>query len=220
MTRLQLPQQYRKASFTPSTVDAEKRTAELVWTTGAGVRRFDWFTGKEFIEELSVKPGHVRMERLQNGAPLLNAHNAFQVEGVIGVVEKARLEKGQGVATVRFSERAEVQPIFDDVKAGILRNVSVAYLVHKFEERTDKEANIKTFRATDWEPTEISIVPVGADAGAQVRAGANGFSFCEVISAGEEKAEEETEEKPVEVPAFGIRELLALNDNRKRSLSF
>src|SRR5512147_1996132 len=71
------------------TIDAEARTVEVVWSTGATVRRRDLWTGKRYDEVLSLDPRHVDLTRLNNGAPLLNTHGAFDLAGVIGVVERA-----------------------------------------------------------------------------------------------------------------------------------
>src|SRR5678815_4962848 len=158
-----------RASLSPESLNEEKRTVDVTWTTGARVLRgfFD-----QFWEELSLDPRHVKMDRLNNGAPLLDAHNGDALGGVIGVVEKARLEKTRGVATVRFA-RAEDDPnadaIFRKVKDRIIRNVSVGYRVHKMEKVSDGENETPVFRAVDWTPYEISMVPMGADAGAGVR---------------------------------------------------
>jgi HK97 family phage major capsid protein len=54
--------------------------------------------------------------------------------------------------------------MFNDVKDGILRNVSVGYRIHKF--LVDEETSEN--RAIDWEPMEISMVTVPADASSQV----------------------------------------------------
>jgi hypothetical protein len=52
----------------------EKRTVQVVWTTGARVKR-GYF--EPYYEELSLDPKHVRMDRLSSGnAPLLNTHRA------------------------------------------------------------------------------------------------------------------------------------------------
>ena len=154
-----------RAMFMPGTVDAEARTVEVVWTTGARVARMD-FSGP-YMEELSMDPSHVRMERLNNGAPLLSNHNSFELSAQIGVVERAWIDGGEGRALVRFSARPEVQPIFQDVKDGIIRNVSVGYRKWKVENTSDGETTVK--RAIDWEPYELSLVPIPADAGAQIR---------------------------------------------------
>jgi hypothetical protein len=167
--RIELPMQVRLQPV--ATINAEKRTAELVWAAGGRVLRFDWWTGERYWEELSLEPGAVRMQRLENGAPLLNTHSRYELGDVIGVVEDARLENGQGVATVRFSKREDVEPIFQDVRDGIIRAVSVGYVVHRYL-KLDPPAgsnDFPTWRAIDWEPSELSLVPIGADVGAQVR---------------------------------------------------
>ena len=175
-----------KARFEPKTLDEENRTIEVVFSTGARVKRFSWLDGV-YEEELSLKRGQVRLDRLNAGAAVLNNHRANSLADVIGVVEKASIRKAEGgateaVATLRFSERADVEPIFRDVKSGIIRNISVGYRVHKYEETREGEgADAKrVLRATDWEPMEVSFVTIPADAGAQVRSESKEY-VCEVI---------------------------------------
>jgi hypothetical protein len=177
--RKQIPMQTRQAQFQPASVNAEARTATLVWTTGAAVRRYDWWNDETFYEELGLEEGQVRMERLNNGAPLLNSHSQRDLTDIIGVVERAWIADGEGHAEVRFSERAEVAPIFADVQAGIIRNVSVGYMVHRYETVSEQDG-VRTIRAVDWTPAEISLVPVPADAGAGVRS--LPVSDCEIVN--------------------------------------
>lgn len=156
----------RAGTLEPSSVNREARTVSVVWTTGADVRREDW--KGPFIERLSIDPAHVRMARLAGG-PVLNDHNRYAgVGGVLGVIRSAALTNGRGTAELQFSARAEVQPIFEDVAAGITRNVSVGYAVHKWREET-AEGGLRVRTAIDWTPREISFVPLSADAGATVR---------------------------------------------------
>lgn len=157
-----------------ATVDAERRTAELIFTTGAAVERVEWYSGKRYLEVLSLDPKHVRLARLNSGAPLLDTHSRYSVHNIIGAVvpDSARVQKSGGVATVQFSRRPELEPIFQDVRDGIIRFVSVGYHVHKFLEGQGKDQQIPTRTAVDWEPFEVSMVAMPADPGAQVRAGA------------------------------------------------
>lgn len=166
-----------------ATVDEEARTVELIFSTGAAVDRFDWMSGQRYVEKLSLNPKHVRTERLNAGAPLLNAHSAYSLSDQIGVVESGtvRITGTEGRATVRFSKRADVEPIFRDVTDGIIRSVSVGYRVHKFEEEKGKgEVPVRT--AVDWEPYEISMVPMPADTGARVRAEQAQTNTCVVVT--------------------------------------
>lgn len=179
--RNELPMQTRLAPI--GTVDKSARTADLVWSTGARVKRYDGVRDRAYWEELSMDPAHVRMARLQSGAPLLNAHNRWSLTDQIGVIDSASLSRGQGIATVRFSARADVEPIFQDVQDKILRNVSAGYLTHRVEmlPPDEKSQGLPIYRAVDWEPMEISLVPIGADAGAGVRTEQQRTYPCEFI---------------------------------------
>ena len=159
-----MPALERRASFKPDTLDDKKRTITVEYTTGARVLRTPFF-GEPFYEELSMEPGHMRLERLNNGAPVLNSHNSHELEDVMGVVESA----DERLATLKFSEREDVEPFYKDIKNGVIRNVSVGYRVHKFINVTNEDDEIPVLRAVDWEPFEISMVAIGADAGAGVR---------------------------------------------------
>lgn len=161
-----------RASVVPATVDDDARTVELTWSTGAGVERYDWATGQRFLEVLSMDPKHVRLARLNSGAPVLDSHSSWSLGDVLGVIEQnsGRIEKGLGVARARFSQRDDVAPKWRDIRDGITPNVSVGYRVYKFVETLDQNGGIPTRTAVDWEPFEVSIVPMPADVGAQVRA--------------------------------------------------
>jgi hypothetical protein len=155
------------------TANDETRSVELIFSAGAAVDRMDWYTGKRYREVLSMDPAHVRLQRLNAGGPLLDAHSAFSVGDILGRVEPgtARIEKGRGIATVRFSKRESVNEIWQDVRDGIISNVSVGYRVHKFVEEASKDGGVPTRTAIDWEPFEVSMVPMPADHGARVRSG-------------------------------------------------
>lgn len=153
------------------TINEETRTVELTWSTGFKGLRSGW--DGSYYEELSMDPKHVDMSRLQTGAPLLASHDSQNLNSVIGVVERAWLEGSEGKALVRFSADPEADKIYQKVKEKILRNVSVGYQVRKYEDVTAKGDVTPTYRATNWQPHEISIVPIGFDPSAQVRSNEN-----------------------------------------------
>lgn len=169
--KLEIPMQQRAMPL--GSLDRDKRTVDVVFSTGAGVRRMDWWTGERYIEELSLDPAHVRLERLNAGGPLLAVHNQWELRAVVGVIEdgSARIESGQGVARVRFdTDDEEAERAFRKVANKIVRNVSVGYIVHRYLKiDAEQQGGLPIWRAIDWEPLEISLVPVPADAGAQVR---------------------------------------------------
>ncbi len=168
---LETPVQHIRAVVRPGSLNIEDRTVEITWTTGSRGKRWSWSIG-EYMEELEVSDTAIRMDRLNNGAPFLNAHGQWDLDDVIGVVDRAWLEGGQGHAVIRFSSRDDVEPIFKDVKDGILRNISVGYMVHRYILVEEGEESLPIYRASDWEPTEISLVPIGFDDGAKVRSAA------------------------------------------------
>ncbi|GIK80951.1 MAG: hypothetical protein BroJett024_20560 [Alphaproteobacteria bacterium] len=166
---IDLPPLQRAADILPATLDEKDRSIEVVWSTGARVRRQPFF-GEPFDEELSMDPAEVHLDRLNAGAPLLKVHDRFALEAVIGSVVPgtARIENGRGLARVRFSEREDVAPIWNDIRSGHLRAVSIGYQVQRYE-ITRPSNGPELWRAVDWTPFEISAVPVGADPAAGFR---------------------------------------------------
>jgi hypothetical protein len=181
-----LPPLSFRAAFQPSTVNREKRTVELVWTTGSRVLRGLW---ERFWEELSLDPAHVRMDRLGSGkAPFLMNHDANRVQDTPGVIERAWLTKSEGRAVVRFVREGvdpEADRLFEKIADGITTQCSVGYRVHKMEKIADGADKLPVYRAVDWQPFEVSSVAIGADAGASTRSEADTFNPCEVITRGE-----------------------------------
>lgn len=164
---IDLPVQGRAAAVRPETISTEARTFEVLFTTGAAVRRWSWEDGM-IDEVLEVTPDAMDMSRLQAGAPFLNSHNAYDLDNVLGVIESARIEGGNAYATVRMSDREDVGPIWRDIQNGIIRNVSVGYLVTRYIV-TREDGRRPEYRAIEWQPMEISAVAIGADAGAHIR---------------------------------------------------
>lgn len=162
------PVQQIRASVREGSINVEERTVELVWTTGARGHRWSWDVGS-YMEELEVSEQAIRMDRLNNGAPLLNSHRDGDLGDVIGVVERAWLEWEVGHAIVRFSKREDADVIFQEVIDKILRKISVRYVVHRYQIIDDSEDKLPTYRAVDWEPLELSVVPIAFDDGATIR---------------------------------------------------
>ena len=165
---IRLSSLYRQAEVVSQTINESDRSVELVWTTGHRDLRVP-FLDEPFFEELSVSKDSVRLDRLNNGANLIDSHDDGSVRGVLGVVQKAWVDGGKGFARVRFSERPDVEGIWQDVKSGIIRNVSVRYRVHKFTEDKREGEKFRTFTAVDWEPMELSLVSVPFDPNSQIR---------------------------------------------------
>lgn len=168
-TRLvDMPAQLRLAPI--QSVKPKERTVTVMWSAGARVRRYDWWEDEYFIEELDMSPSAIDMSRLLAGAPVLNTHRRADLRDVMGVVERAWLADGQAYADLRFSDREDVEPFWRDIDRGIIRNVSVGYEIQEMKEAgRDKDTGYRVLRAVRWQPFEISMVPVGADADAGTR---------------------------------------------------
>jgi len=145
-----------------SIVDAESRLVRLSFSSEEPVTRQSFFSDP-WVEVLGHDAGEVDLGRLNNSAPVLYNHDRSEGANRIGVVERAWLEGGRGYADIRLSRRAEVEGLWQDVRDGILRNVSVAYRINErklIEEHKDKPA---VYRVVRWTPMEVSLVDIPAD---------------------------------------------------------
>ncbi|RCK32493.1 hypothetical protein TH9_12230 [Thalassospira xiamenensis] len=165
--------QLRVASVVPSSINEDDRTVELTFTTGATVRRYNWYRDETYEEILSLEPGHVRLDRMNGGAaPVLRDHHN-SIDHIVGAVQSASIGNGAGTCVVKMDSGDEqADRIWRQIKDGMIRSVSVGYRIHKIE-ITREEGKTPIYRAVDWEPYEVSLVAVPADAGAGVRDGGN-----------------------------------------------
>lgn len=152
----------RRQTLTPSTVNPEARTLRVTASTGAPVQRRD--LEGPFLEALSLDPAHVRLDRLK-GAPVLDSHRQDALSDVLGTVTDAGIDGGGLWAEIKVSARRG--DVMTDIQDGIIRAVSIGYRVHQWKEQRSQNSRTKT--GVDWEPLEVSFVPLPADAGATVR---------------------------------------------------
>lgn len=148
-----------------SAIDEEARTVELAFASETPVER--WWG----VEILDCTATAMRMGRLTSGGPLLCDHDT---RDQIGVIESVQIGADRVArAVVRFGKSARAEEVFRDVVDGIRRNVSVGYQIHQavlVETNDDKD----TYRVSDWEPYEISLVSVPADTASGVGRSADG----------------------------------------------
>lgn len=117
-------------------------------------------------EILDHSPGAVDLTRLNEIGVLLFNHDRDEV---LGRIERAWLEGNRGKAVVVFDDDDTAEPIYQKVKSGTLKGVSVGYRVKTWERVTPGEISSSgKFTgpcdvAISWEPFEISIVSVPAD---------------------------------------------------------
>ncbi len=87
--------------------------------------------------------------------PLIESHDGSNLN--IGTVEGLRVAGRKLRGTVRFGTSARASEVWNDVRDGIVRNVSVGYTIDDYAQ----DGN--TLRATRWTPHEVSLVAVPAD---------------------------------------------------------
>lgn len=117
-------------------------------------------------EILDHSEGCVDLTRINEIGCVLFNHNR---DAVIGRVIRAWIEDGRGMAEIEIDSDEESEKIYQKMKSGTLKGVSVGYGVSIWEDvaankkssdgRFDGEASI----AKRWEVYEISIVSVPAD---------------------------------------------------------
>lgn len=119
------------------------------------------------VEILDHGTGAVDLTRLNDIGVLLYNHHR---DNVVGKIERAWIENGRGKAIVAFDKDPDSDMIYQKVKSGTLKGVSVNYQVKIWEDvnagevSTDGRFKGPCSIARSWAPFEISIVSVPADA--------------------------------------------------------
>ncbi|MCX5478044.1 peptidase [Kaistia geumhonensis] len=219
-----LPMQLRRAPILPATVNTEARSVDVVFTTGAAVRRrrwTGWDTSVPFDEILEVSDRAVDLTRLNAGAPALDSHSVWSSHSQVGVVERAWIEGKEGKATIRFPREGLDQAadrMFGLISDGIIRNVSVGYSIERVKVvEPAAKGEVEQRIVERWTPLEVSFVTVPADPRAQVRASDQASYPVEIVDtrmqkeasmpestttvAGDVPASHETRQQPVAAPA-------------------
>ena len=174
------------AQVVASTANPKDGTIDVVWYSGASVPRIDRSTGEPYMLQLDM--AGCRFDRLNNGAPVFDTHftgddfksliaGKVGTRAQVGVVRRAWPNGEKGMATLQFDlgdpDGAEM---FRKASTGILQNLSFGTWVYKkdkVEAQTEgmpegkppyiNDKEIGMFKATDWEPFEISPCTVPAD---------------------------------------------------------
>lgn len=145
---------YRFFEFDRTQVNSEDRTVPVAFSSEHPVDR------GEYDEILDHTPEGVDLVRLKDSHPLLLNHDP---DKQIGVIEKAELSTDKrGRALIRFGRSDLANEIFQDVKDGIRKHLSVGYERIKAMATETKEGGRRCIRFA-WRPFELSIVPVPAD---------------------------------------------------------
>ncbi|MCV6548567.1 MAG: HK97 family phage prohead protease [Cohaesibacter sp.] len=153
----------RSADLTPSTYDENARSVVAVLSTGSRVRR--WWD----FEELEISDSAIDLTRADSGqVKLLDHHNQYERNAVLGAVSNVRIEGGQLVGLLTFADSDVGRDAEGQVKRGELSSVSIGYKVDNWE-RTGVEDERDIWTARKWELLEVSLVSVPADPAANIR---------------------------------------------------
>jgi len=168
----------RSIAFRASTADDESMTIDAVLSTEDPVRMCD-YDAWEMMEEVLLADGRQRADYL----PMLDSHNRWSVEEVLGHMDNIRTEGANTVVTCHFDKNDETAvKVFRKYRDGHARGLSVGYTVRKYVDVAPGQSAVikgRTFKAnstlkmrvvTDWVAKEGSLVAVGADAKALTRA--------------------------------------------------
>lgn len=154
----------RSLDMAPKSLDTKERTIEALIATDTPVFRDNLRHGA-FNEVLLCGPQNVDLHRMNRGAPLMDSHQYDDgVQKILGsVVPGSAKAAGRGVvAKLKFSRSEEGERAFQDAKDGVLRSLSVGYLVHQRD--IDETTQPPTHRISAWTPFEVSAVAIPADA--------------------------------------------------------
>lgn len=150
----------RSASIRAMEGEGNERKFTLSFSSEEPYERY-W--GNEILDH---SEGAVDLTRLNEIGVLLFNHNR---DAVIGKVVKAWLENGRGCAIVEFDTDAEAETIFQKVRSGTFKGVSIGYRIDSIEEvlagktTADGRFTGPAEIVRKWWPYEISIVSVPAD---------------------------------------------------------
>jgi len=112
-------------------------------------------------EVLDHGNGSVDFSRAKDGLPLLWGHDQDQV---VGRAERVRLVNRKLKADLRPGSSARAREIWEDIRAGILTDLSIGYSYPDSAVRRDGDV----FRVVGWTPHETSVVGVAADPRAKI----------------------------------------------------
>ena len=160
-----------------SSLDAEAMTVEAVISTENVATVFDYRLWEE-IDEVLQASGREEAPHVV----LLDAHERQSVNSVYGSVDQFRTEGTDSIARLTFTpDDAQVLGAFRKIQHGHLRAVSIGYEVlasQMIEAGQTVSVNGQEYTAgprslrigTKWIVREVSLVPIGADEFALIRA--------------------------------------------------
>lgn len=170
---------FREISVGDVNFEGDSRTLTLSFASETPYER--WFGP----EVLCVDETSMDLQRFHDGVGcLLFNHDR---DKVIGKIERAWVDDYRAYADVTFDDDEFADVIFNKVKSGTLKGVSVGYRVGEYTDvHIDEDfaqGRIKgpCYVASKWQPYEISIVSVPADTTVGVNRSLNDFNVVSIV---------------------------------------
>jgi hypothetical protein len=170
----------RAMSVRVDSANEGERSIEAVLSTESPVQMYDWRSGG-IVDEILLADG----VSLPRQLPLLNTHNRYSLDAVLGSVRDIAIEDGDDARQIAgrlfFADGDEdAEKAWNKVRQGHITDVSIGYRVVARDEvepgktltlkgRTFKAGSRRLRIATQWEIREASVVPIGADNQAKTR---------------------------------------------------
>lgn len=131
--------------------DSQSRSVSVSVSSEYPVHRS--FAFGDYDEILSHAANAVDLSRAP--LPVIESHDSSRLN--IGLIENLRIVGKRLKGVLRLGESARANEVWNDIKAGIVRSLSVGYQIQGYEIRGE------TLFVTRWQPYEISLVAVAAD---------------------------------------------------------
>lgn len=156
----------------PASLDENTRSVEIVAATETDqVMVFDWELG--WVPEILLLSGC----RAVTQAPLLDTHSRVSVADVLGSLREFRAEGDELLARAYYSTVPAAEEAYTKTREGHLTDYSVGFYVITYLSVAAGESATyegRTFAgpclvAVDWQITEVSTCPIGADNRAKAR---------------------------------------------------
>lgn len=158
----------------PESARDDDRSVEFVLSTEQPVVMRTWEHGD--INETLIASGVQIPDNRQ--VPLLDTHNRYSVDDVLGSVREIRVEGKQVVGRAFFAKSQRAFDSFVKVRDGHVTDISVGYqnedatLIPEGQRATvaGREFEGPALVVTRWSLKEASLAPIGADSQAKARA--------------------------------------------------
>lgn len=152
--------------------DVEKppapRRRDVLFYSGATVDRQDKNSGAAWQLRFDMDSADLSGFAEEKNAPVLDNHQTEEISNVLGRVISATRRPDGFHAQLLFSNREDVDGVWQDIEDGILRNVSMGVEIGELVLESRPGSQIRQFVARNWKPYEISVVPIGADPNAKI----------------------------------------------------